>query len=390
MQTFPCGHKVVCRKCLIKTIQVAVSKRCLPLRCVVCRDRILRLQNVTQYHLGTCGSTVVNSPSLPSTLIPAALPGSRPAPSHVALTYTFHSTRPSPSTLSPTSPTNVFSLVSTPRYHSSFSRLLSPVGSGVNCLPRLRSSMSVPNNVPRMTHLVQSSLEEEFLRCTPDDSKSLLRSDNEATNINRTTDFEDRADTPAGNRSTTSQHSRAGAPLELRSTTSQPSRSGAPLELRSTTSQPSRAGAPLELRSTIPNTHRASYEIRNGANTPEKSRSPTPQLNKMTTVQKIRSPNEQDNIFLHKQNGQYQTSNMRKLDTPSHNFKHAQSAKIHPTSNDHLNSFMDSPEEHGASSAALPARVSSNSPQNSVSASKFLARLFPKSSRRKCNWFRTE
>lgn len=43
MQTFPCGHRVVCRKCFVKTIQVAVSQRMLPLRCVVCRTRILRL-----------------------------------------------------------------------------------------------------------------------------------------------------------------------------------------------------------------------------------------------------------------------------------------------------------------------------------------------------------
>ena len=44
MQTYPCGHKVVCRKCFVKTIQVAVSQRCLPLRCVICRTRILKLK----------------------------------------------------------------------------------------------------------------------------------------------------------------------------------------------------------------------------------------------------------------------------------------------------------------------------------------------------------
>ncbi|XP_050737207.1 nucleolar protein dao-5-like isoform X1 [Eriocheir sinensis] len=44
MQTFPCGHRVVCRKCFVKTIQVAVSQRLLPLRCVVCRAKILRLR----------------------------------------------------------------------------------------------------------------------------------------------------------------------------------------------------------------------------------------------------------------------------------------------------------------------------------------------------------
>lgn len=44
MQTFPCGHKVVCRKCFIKTIQVAVTQRSLPLTCVVCRTKILKLK----------------------------------------------------------------------------------------------------------------------------------------------------------------------------------------------------------------------------------------------------------------------------------------------------------------------------------------------------------
>ncbi|KAJ8959601.1 hypothetical protein NQ318_021787 [Aromia moschata] len=31
MQTAPCGHQVVCRKCFVKTIQIAVSQRLLPL-----------------------------------------------------------------------------------------------------------------------------------------------------------------------------------------------------------------------------------------------------------------------------------------------------------------------------------------------------------------------
>ena len=47
MQTFPCGHKIVCRKCFIKTIQVAVSQRCLPLRCVICRSAILKVRQTT-------------------------------------------------------------------------------------------------------------------------------------------------------------------------------------------------------------------------------------------------------------------------------------------------------------------------------------------------------
>lgn len=50
MQTFPCGHKIVCRKCFIKTIQVAVSQRCLPLRCVICRSAILKVRQTTTQH----------------------------------------------------------------------------------------------------------------------------------------------------------------------------------------------------------------------------------------------------------------------------------------------------------------------------------------------------
>ena len=44
MQTYPCGHRVLCRTCFVKTIQVAVSQRCLPLRCVICRARVVKLE----------------------------------------------------------------------------------------------------------------------------------------------------------------------------------------------------------------------------------------------------------------------------------------------------------------------------------------------------------
>ena len=47
MQTYPCGHQVVCRKCFVKTIQMAVAQRLLPLRCVICRAKILRLKHST-------------------------------------------------------------------------------------------------------------------------------------------------------------------------------------------------------------------------------------------------------------------------------------------------------------------------------------------------------
>ncbi|XP_033120067.1 mitochondrial ubiquitin ligase activator of NFKB 1-like [Anneissia japonica] len=45
IHTFPCGHKIICRKCFVKTIQIAVSQRVLPLRCVMCRTRIDRLKH---------------------------------------------------------------------------------------------------------------------------------------------------------------------------------------------------------------------------------------------------------------------------------------------------------------------------------------------------------
>lgn len=57
MQTFPCEHKVVCRKCFIRTIQVAVSQRSLPLRCVVCRARILKLRHSTSGTKALCVNT---------------------------------------------------------------------------------------------------------------------------------------------------------------------------------------------------------------------------------------------------------------------------------------------------------------------------------------------
>ena len=49
MKTYPCGHRVVCRKCFVKTIQTAVSERCLPLKCVVCRTKILKLKQVNWF-----------------------------------------------------------------------------------------------------------------------------------------------------------------------------------------------------------------------------------------------------------------------------------------------------------------------------------------------------
>jgi hypothetical protein len=66
MQTFPCGHRVVCRKCFVKTIQMVVSQRMLPLRCVICRSKILRLKQTSHGGLNT-GHVLRNSRSYANT-----------------------------------------------------------------------------------------------------------------------------------------------------------------------------------------------------------------------------------------------------------------------------------------------------------------------------------
>ncbi|XP_065219112.1 uncharacterized protein LOC135844718 isoform X2 [Planococcus citri] len=53
MQTYPCGHKVVCRRCFVKTIQIALAQRTLPLRCVICRAKILRLKHTQNSKLSS-------------------------------------------------------------------------------------------------------------------------------------------------------------------------------------------------------------------------------------------------------------------------------------------------------------------------------------------------
>lgn len=71
MQTSPCGHRVVCRRCFVKTIQSAVAQRLLPLRCVICRARVNRLtsgtdtwrlqESASSYSMGTSKSWHVSN-----------------------------------------------------------------------------------------------------------------------------------------------------------------------------------------------------------------------------------------------------------------------------------------------------------------------------------------
>jgi len=79
MQTFPCGHKVLCKTCFLTTIKVALQERQLPLRCVVCRSRVVRLKPQS----ATCPVVVrkqSESPGsffLPHTLSPLPPSGTR-------------------------------------------------------------------------------------------------------------------------------------------------------------------------------------------------------------------------------------------------------------------------------------------------------------------------
>lgn len=44
MMTLPCSHQVVCRKCFVRTIQMAVAQKRLPLRCIMCRAKVLKIK----------------------------------------------------------------------------------------------------------------------------------------------------------------------------------------------------------------------------------------------------------------------------------------------------------------------------------------------------------
>ncbi|XP_063626102.1 protein split ends [Cydia splendana] len=87
MQTSPCGHRVVCRRCFVKTIQMAVSQRLLPLRCVICRAKILRLRQAPR--LVTSKSWQVSSGSGKSWGVPGSVSsysvGARSVPASASL-----------------------------------------------------------------------------------------------------------------------------------------------------------------------------------------------------------------------------------------------------------------------------------------------------------------
>ena len=123
MQTQPCGHRVVCRLCFVKTIQATVAQRTLPLRCVVCRTKILKLKQApppsqSSAHSGqfrsTFGSAVAASSvavfrsrssvrssaatvaAAPSSTVPAAASGVQTARAQVASAAASSSPRHAP------------------------------------------------------------------------------------------------------------------------------------------------------------------------------------------------------------------------------------------------------------------------------------------------------
>ncbi len=45
MQVAPCGHQALCRLCFVRNIQEAVASRDLPLKCLICGTKIIRVKN---------------------------------------------------------------------------------------------------------------------------------------------------------------------------------------------------------------------------------------------------------------------------------------------------------------------------------------------------------
>lgn len=45
MQVAPCGHQCQCRLCFVHTIKQAVASRDLPLKCLICNAKILKVKN---------------------------------------------------------------------------------------------------------------------------------------------------------------------------------------------------------------------------------------------------------------------------------------------------------------------------------------------------------
>ena len=89
-----CFFESFYRRCFVKTIQMAVSQRLLPLRCVICRAKILRLKqtliprDVSSTNNEHCFLLVLTlSPSTYLPTIPAYLPSTYLLPIYLLPTY---------------------------------------------------------------------------------------------------------------------------------------------------------------------------------------------------------------------------------------------------------------------------------------------------------------
>eukprot|EP00095_Tigriopus_kingsejongensis_P009310 maker-scaffold320_size207635-snap-gene-0.11 protein:Tk09310 transcript:maker-scaffold320_size207635-snap-gene-0.11-mRNA-1 annotation:"PREDICTED: hypothetical protein LOC100642385 isoform 1" len=67
MQVAPCGHQCQCRLCFVQNIQDAVTNRNLPLRCLICNAKILRVKNNSK-HGGGQDHPVHNLGKLPKSV----------------------------------------------------------------------------------------------------------------------------------------------------------------------------------------------------------------------------------------------------------------------------------------------------------------------------------
>lgn len=395
MQTFPCGHKVVCRKCLIKTIQVAVSQRCLPLRCVVCRDRILRLHHTNHNHSSSYAATIQPSPSLPSSLM---------SPSS-------HSSR---SESSPLTPTTIFSHFPGFRYRSTFSRTLpTPETNAHSLAPSSCSDSKVPE--------ASITQEAEIFPYLVEDGEACANLHNDDVNFCRSSTMQNFGIiVPIECRTSASNKCRAGTSrdhgvTEERISTSQNHTVSMLQEGGVSTSEESGVATSPEGGMPTSKEHGVLIErmsksqkhevCTESVTTPQKRGMPVESVttslkrgapiesvttslkHRIMTAQENRNTAAEESRVLHKHKGRLPVSIAKKSESPSHSFRHSQSVKIHPTTTDQLTTFMHSPSGQGAASIVPPGVESSNNQSKPVRTNSFLSKFLPKRARRKCNWF---
>ncbi|GFN80660.1 reticulocyte-binding protein 2-like a [Plakobranchus ocellatus] len=342
MQTFPCGHKVVCRKCLIKTIQVAVSQRCLPLRCVICRNRILRLQ-----HTSAKGSAITHhqqsqkqqqaAPTNSSNSGPSSLykPGSFIAPGCAtagALTLT---------------PIVFRSLGSSGPDHQSM-----PIGA---ISPGTLQSCTGRQKWAKGPHVTFSGITLEKASSF-DDQPGYSRDCPATHEMGYGDDLWKRSYYPAADMEAF-VHSHNDA-LNLHSTKPQASNSiSSNLD---------------ENVHYCDNTHHSTGILKSNASWKARS------------------------CFAGKKESSHVLSGSKTAgagNSPALGFMHGQAVKIHPETIAQPSAFMMSPEPDGSEADSVDNHVISSPsrfPKNNISASKFIAKFLPKSSRRMYNWFRHE